>query len=181
MKEPELMNKFLSLAEKINQKQIFVLISDDSNDYGINDAILKFLINKKKLTGIYVSLDKDYATLQKKFKDLRVKTSGIHFIEGVTKKKLDHDNCTFLSSSSLTEISIALTTAINAGDFEFLFFDSFDSLENSEYICEEKFIHYLINKAREFEIRGIVISFPRDQENKKLIAELYKFCDGTID
>lgn len=178
--------RFIELAKKIRNKEVHVILLDDEQYNKVNDSLLIVLLKDQKLKCIYVSLNKEYKTLSKKIQSLGIQDSNIYFIEGVSKiigKPVKANNCMFISSpTSLTELSLAITTTINTGKFDFLFFDSLSTLlVYNDQKTTEKFSHYIINKIRDNDLGSIIISLKNDEETKKLIPILSLFCDGCID
>ncbi len=186
MKEKEIRKKILELAKRMRNKEIHVLLSDEKQYNQVNDMLLTILVKEKKFKCIYVSLNKGYKVLSKKMQSLGIDNSNIYFIDAISKtvgKPVTAVNCTFLSSSHLlTELSLAITAAINTGKFDFLFFDSLSTLLiYNEMKTAEKFSQYIINKIRENDLGSILISLKNDKEAQKLMPILTLFCDGCID
>lgn len=186
MKEEEIKAKFINLAKKIKNKEIHLILSDDKQYQKINDILFITLLKEQNFKCIYISLNNEYRILQKRLNNLGIDSTNIYFIDGVSKttgKLVKADNCTFLSSQhSLTELSLAITTAINTGQFDFLFFDSLSTLLiYNDLKTTEKFAHYMISKIRDNDLGSILISMKRDKETQTLIPILSQFCDGCID
>lgn len=178
--------KFIELAKRIRNKEIHVVLSDDKQYNKVNEILLTVMLKDEKLKCIYVSLNKEYKILSKKIQSLGIEDPSIYFIEGISKtvgKPVKANNCTFLSGPhSLTELSLAINTAINTGKFDFLFFDSLNTLLiYNDLKTVEKFSHYIINKIRDNDLGSIILSLKNDKEAEKLIPILSLFCDECID
>ena len=186
MKEQEIREKIVGLVKKLKDKEIHIVVSDDKQYSKVNDILLTIMIKEQKLRCIYVSLNKEYSALQKRLCGLGIDDSKIFFIDGISKttgKTVKANNCTFLSGpQSLTELSLAITAAINTGKFDFLFFDSISTLLIYNNVkTTEKFSHYMTSKIRDNNLGSIFISLKKDKETEKLIPILSQFCDGCIE
>jgi len=141
---------------------------------------LKYFTQKQKVTGLYITLNKGYKTIIDTLKGQGVDTSRLYFIDGISQKEGNETkgNCTFIPSPEwLTDLSLAITTAINTGKFNFLFLDSLNTiLAYNNPKKTEKFIHYIISNIRKKNVGGIIFSV-EDVSTKKLIPFLSQFCD----
>jgi KaiC/GvpD/RAD55 family RecA-like ATPase len=152
-----------------------------------NIAILKALVNVTKLPGIYVTVNKPYATLVNSFKKNGVDVSNLFFIDLVTKLTEERprsvDNCLFMEGpESLTDLSIALGEAVNSipGD-KFIFLDTLSTLLiYNKAKTVTKFAHFLTSKIRGWGIKGIIISLSKETKSE-LQAELAQFSDKIVD
>tara|TARA_Y100000294_G_scaffold176795_1_gene200239 strand:- start:905 stop:1492 length:588 start_codon:yes stop_codon:yes gene_type:complete len=185
MDESQIRKKIEAKLKLIAENKIYVFVSSPEYYHLVNNIILKYLTKKLKLNGIYVTLNIPYSQLQNSLKKHGTDISKLYFIDGISKKTSGKipkaDNCAFTSNpESLTELSLSITEKSNTGKFKFLFLDSISTLliyHNSKTI--EKFSHYMINKLRNANLSGVIMSL--DEENsKKLIPLLSQFCDDCI-
>ena len=181
MKEQEIRKKVIELSKKLKNKEIHVVLSSDTQYNKINDMLLTIIIKEQKLKCIYVSLNKEYKILQKRLNSLGIDSSKMYFIDG-TGKTVKADNCTFLSGPhSLTELSLAITEAINTGKFDFLFFDSISTLLIYNTIkTTEKFSHYMTSKIRDNNLGSIIISLKKDKEAEKAVESKLKAAESEL-
>ena len=152
-----------------------------------NMHLLSFLINRKKYTGGYVSVNRPYTHVINLLKNNDIKTNNIFFIDCITKglggKTPKKANCVFIQSPEhLTDLSIALHNYFtSSGDKNrFLYIDSISTLgihNSTDNIL--KFIHYITGKMRIFGFNGIMLSL-HEESDQKLISELGQFCDKVI-
>ena len=173
------------IFEKLkSEKGIYVIISNSNNYNQINKNLLIELLKKQKLHCLYVSLNKRRNIIKKDLQNLDIDISNIYFIDGVStySSKIDETkDCMIIKNiNSLTEISLTITAAINNGYFDFIFFDSLNTLFLYHEIKSiEKFIHYLFNKFSAFGIIGIIISSAND-ETTKIMPLLVQISNKVI-
>ncbi len=163
---------------------IYVFISPVEDYHKNNYFILKYLTKTLKLKGIHVTLNASYKSLSNDLKSNGTNTENLFFIDGISKtqeKVSNTKNCIFIQSPrGLTELSLAITDTINTGDYDFLFFDSISTLLiHNELRTAEKFSHYLINKLKHLDLRGIIISLD-EEDSKRLLPILSQVCDKCI-
>ena len=139
------------------------------------------------IPGVYVTLNRPYENVKKKFWAKKVDLSKIIFIDAVTKTVSGRvektQDCLFIGSpQNLSDMSIAMDQAIMAipTKDKFLFFDSLSTLLlYNDVGVVAKFVHFLSGKMRVWKVRGIIISL-RQKKDKELIEELREFCDMII-
>lgn len=181
--EQKLKNELSNLSDYV------VLAKVSSKNYQIiNLQIINHLINVDNIPGVYVTLNKPYATLKEIFKKEKIDPDMVIFIDAVTQtqesKIKKTKDCLFIGSpEKLSDISLAMDQAVRAipSDKRFLFFDSLSTLliyNKAGTIV--KFIHFIITKMREWKVIGIIISLEKEA-NQELMDKLSQFCDKSID
>ncbi len=164
---------------------VLMMVKSDMYEQA-NFYVLDYLINKKKQSGGYVSVNRPFSDLSKKLKQKQINSKNLFFIDCVTKslgeKEQEVQNCVFLDSpSNLTDIGIALEQLYKLSyKHKFLFIDSLNTL--SIYNDPErltKFVHFLTGKMRMHNLKGILISLHEDTD-KRLVNMLSQFCDKII-
>ena len=177
----ELSNKIRTSLEDVKGGEIVVFVLSSNSYSSFLSAIVCEL--SRAATGIYVSLNQSYQNLCAQLKKEKVNTNKIYIIEGVSKSKeeAEADNCTYLKSRSLTELSIAITSATNTGKFDYLIFDSLSTLiMYNELKTIEKFAHYILQKIKTYKLKGIIVALD-EERSKELIAVSSQFCDKVIE
>ncbi len=169
-------------------KDYIVLITVDAGNYQkSNLEILKLLVNEQKTPGVYVTLNKPFDIIQRLFKQNKIDSRLVIFIDAITqvgenKKKVK--NCLFIGSpEKLSDISVAMDQAIKALPTKerFIFFDSINTLGVfNKPGTVARFVYFLASKIREWKIKGVIISIKKDSD-ESLINELVQFCDAKID
>ena len=168
-----------------NKKGIYLFISSPSQYNLVNSFILKYFTKSAKMLGIYVTLNKGVKPVERSLRDAGCDTSLLYFIDGITmtqNKDAKAANCTFIPSpEALTELSLAIKTAIDTKGFDFLYFDSVNTLLiYNEFKTSEKFVHFIIAKLREGDVGGIIFSL-EDASASKIIPSIMQFCDESYD
>lgn len=173
---------------KLQDNSITLLILNIKQYFESILEVLTVLCNEQKQAGIYVTVNKPYATLKEHFHDRNLDTSRLFFIDAITQTvvqpKLTNHNVIFLPNpQSLTEISLALSEAADMlkASRRFLFLDSLSTLliyNETENVA--KFAHFLTVKMRSLNIQGVLVAL-RQQLDEELIYELTQYCDKVID
>ena len=170
-----------------NLEDYMVLVTVNSQAYQkSNLEILKLLVNEQKIPGVYVTLNKPFDVMQRVFKQNKIDSRVVIFIDGITKvheggKRIK--NCLFIGSpEKLSDISVAMDQAVKAlpTKEKFVFFDSINTLEVfNKPGTVARFVYFLASKMRGWKIKGIIISIEKGS-NESLINELTQFCDARI-
>ena len=171
------------LAPIKREKGVYMFVSAPENYKPVSRAILYNLL-KWKWKGIYITLNTPYKQLLVDLKSHGIDISRLYFIDGISKtggKIINSDNCTFLEGpQSLTELSIAITTACNTKSFDFLFFDSLSTITMyNDLKTSEKFSQYIINKLRNLDINAIIISL-NEKGSLEVINVVSQFCNKCV-
>src|SRR3989338_1757778 len=153
-----------------------------------NIDIIQYLTAVDGTPGVYVTLNKPFATMEGIFKKNNVNTEMIIFIDAVTRttggSTEKTNKCLFIGSpENLSDVSLAMDQAVRAipGEKKFLFFDSLSTLLiYNKPITVAKFIHFLSGKMRMWRVKGIIISLEKESD-KELLSELSQFCDIRLD
>jgi KaiC/GvpD/RAD55 family RecA-like ATPase len=169
-------------------KDYIVLVTVGAGNYQkSNLEILKLLVNEQETPGVYVTLNKPFDIMQRLFKQNKIDSRLVIFIDAIT--KVDEDkkrlkNCLFIGSpEKLSDISVAMDQAIKALPTKerFIFFDSINTLSVfNKPGTVARFVYFLASKIREWKIKGVIISIKKDSD-ESLINELVQFCDSKID
>jgi len=175
--------------EKIKDLKEYVAIAtvDAKNYQKTNLGIIKHLVEGKNVPGVYVTLNKPFATIEKILKKEKIDTRLIIFIDALTKTSGGEiektDRCLFIGApDNLSDISIAMDQAVRAlpSKEKFVFFDSLSTLLMYNSIATvAKFIHFLAGKMRAWGVKGIIVSL-RKEKDKELMDELMQFCDVIL-
>jgi KaiC/GvpD/RAD55 family RecA-like ATPase len=166
---------------------VVLILVDVINYVKVNLEILKYLLNKKRIPGIYITINRPYENMIKTLKKNGIDVKKLFFIDCITQtvggNPEKKEGVLFVASpQSLTDIGIALSEAlesIKAPD-KFLFLDSLSTLliyNNSGTIA--KFSHFIASKMRLKGFKGIFISIEKETD-ATLIRILSQFCDKTI-
>jgi len=152
-----------------------------------NLELLREFVNNRSMAGIYITVNRPYASLVSLLKTEKIDTSRMFFIDLITKTLGDRpartDNCIFMgSATNLTDLSVAISQAVSASADEkkFIFLDSLSTmLLYNEAGTISKFSHFLTSRLREWNVDGVFISLDT-QSDKELTASLSQFCDRVV-
>lgn len=153
-----------------------------------NLEIIKHLTEEEGVPGVYVTLNKPFATIKTLFVKNRIDVKMVLFIDAVTELETEgmkkEENCLFIGSpENLSDISVAMDQAVRSvpGKEKFLFFDSLSTLLlYNKAVTVARFIHFLAGKMRTWKVKGIIISLEKESD-RELIEELTQVCDVKLD
>lgn len=172
----------------LENSEISLVIAPSEMVQQTNIDILKHFVNEKDSFCVYVTVAKPYKTMVNIFSKNGIKTDNIFFIDCITSLSVSGDiqragNCVFVQPQSLTNISMALTSAITSIPKEkesLMILDTLSTLmlyNQTETIA--KFAHVLTGKLREWAVKSIILTL-EDESDKKIVSQLTQFCDCTI-
>ncbi len=171
--------------EELSENYIVTITSSSEKYSQVNKVVMDYFVNKKKLNGIYVTMNKPYETLINIFEKNKINTKNVFFVDAISgmlgEEKSEAENCLVLQSpSALTEMSITISNACNSKKLNFLIMDSLSTLlvYNNEK-STVKFIHYLTAQLRKNRMDGIVLSLEKDME-RKILDSIAQFCDKVV-
>ena len=152
-----------------------------------NLELLRDFVNRRKMAGIYVTVNRPYESLVSMLKGEKVDTARMFFIDMVSKMPQDKPsrtgNCIFMgSATNLTDLSVAISQAVSANtkDKKFIFLDSLSTmLIYNEAGSLAKFSHFLTSRLREWNVDGVFISLDT-KSDKELTEKLSQFCDRVV-
>ena len=134
------------------------------------------------MSGIYVSINKPYKTINDILVKNQIDTDKLFFVDCITNSsEEDHDNVSFISDiSDLCSLSIAITHFIDKiPDEKFLLIDAVHTLwiyHTPEFIA--RFIQNLTERSYRAKVK--MITFIVESEDKRLIRKLAPFFDQMM-
>ena len=170
-----------------NYELLLVVAPSDSTQQVTLD-ILKYFVNTKNNFCVYVTVAKPYNTIMNILNKNGIKTERIFFIDCVTSLSTSSSvmragNCVFCQPQALTNISIALTNAIESlpkDNDKLLILDTLSTLMlYNETGTVTRFAHVLTGKLRASGVKSVILTL-EEETDKKIIAQLGQFCDKTI-
>ena len=174
------------LAEFLS-RFIVLIITSGERYLEAEQALLRILINKRRMNGIYITFNRPYKSLRLELESLGINYSRLFFLDTVTEvtgvKEERDKNCYFVSSpKNLNELSILLEQALNKVPKEnrFVFIDSISTmLIYNDDDAVIKFIHALTGKMRLYDLTGIIF-FLEKRTYQEMIDKITQFCDRTL-
>lgn len=154
----------------------------------INATAIKVL-QEMGYEGVYITLSKDYIELSKFFREKGIDMGKIAFIDGISQmygvSEVASPNVTYVSGPlSIDALSDAVTKRVETMNAEkkFVFLDSittillYNSLEKTI-----EFSNFITDSFKRMKVVGIVVSISRGFTNEKLIEELTRVSNQTIE
>jgi len=173
------------IFKQLPKNFILLVISSVENYISANLEILRVLLNEMKISGVYITINRPYASLCKILKQNGINIEKLYFIDcvsslaGMPVEKTE--KCRFLKGpSALTDIGIDLSELMEEIKKPcFLFLDSISTLltyNSAEAVVS--FSHLLITKMRLKGLMGVIITLEKESEPYKIITQ---FCDKVIE
>ncbi len=163
------------------------VLKNEQHPKAVVCTLAKQLSENQGSRGVYVTFDLPYTMLVDHLLANGIGAKRLYFIDA-TGIRAGHpvkaDECRLMQSpSSLTELSVELTKAMNSGRYDFLVFDAATSLlMHNELEVSERFLHYLASKVRMHGVRGIVIFIIHEESGieEGLGPQLMKIADSVL-
>ncbi len=165
-----------------------VMVTLDTRDYF--DGVLeltKFLVMRKNLVGVYVTINRPFSSLRKALESKSVDLSKLIFIDNITAMAIptiqDTEECIYIDHpSDITTLNIAISEILRRTEQKkFLIMDTISTLllyNDAESV--EKLLHSLSNKLRLLDTNAFFISI-KSEENQALEDIVSQFCDKKIE
>ncbi|MBN1941585.1 MAG: hypothetical protein JW772_05380 [Candidatus Diapherotrites archaeon] len=164
---------------------IAAIVSPPEKYFNVNMAITKYFSNKRKMAGVYITMNKPYNTISRALEDNKIDTKKIFFVDAISGvigvEKSENENCvTLRSPSALTELGIVISKVCSAKHPRFLMMDSLSTMlvYNNQH-STIKFIHYVTTQLRKCSWPGIIFSLEKDMQGN-LFDSITQFCDKVI-
>lgn len=178
----EISSDDLNKIKKTTVGSTVTLILASNNIQMFHASVLKKLTNGKKINCVYVTLTYPFPKLKTQLQQHKIDTTTFYFIDAISgNERIKDEQCTYVQSpQALTQISLAIDTALQAGAFNLLVLDSLSALLNYTNIeTTEKFAKFLVNKLKNYGIGGLIL-FLNDEKSLKLTRVIAQFCDDKI-
>ena len=164
---------------------IVAVITDSGKRLAVNIAIIKYLTGKKKMPGVYISMNKPYKVIVKQLKRNGIDTKKLFFVDTISGFKgpdrPGNENFVALQSpSSLTELGMIISKACHSKKPKFIMMDSLSIM--LMYNSKEttlRFIHYVTTQLRKKAWPGVIFSLGKDMKGDTL-ESITQFCDKVI-
>jgi hypothetical protein len=178
-----------SILKKLESNKVVLFIIDPKKYHSIHVKILKGIIEIKKFSGIYITVNKPYNALVRYLKENKIPNENVFFIDAISKSVSQEirltSNCLFIPSPShLTDMGIALTQALESmkeRKNKFLILDSISTLLiYNEFETVAKFVHFIVSRLRVFGLVGLIISVEKLLD-EKMINILMEICDEVVE
>jgi len=150
------------------------------------ESVLSLLryFTRRTPRGVYVTLNKPYATLLKSFSKAGASTESVFFVDAITSVPSIEEDATHAclgSGVDLSNLSISISKAIKQiKEDRFLLLDSLSTLLiYYEPKAVVKFAHLLTEKMRSWNSSGSLIMVETNSE-RDVVSQLSPFCDKVV-
>ena len=169
--------------ELLNNRIILVIITKENFNGEFIASLKVFEKNAGKIC--YICVNQPYSFVINNITKNGMQADKFFFIDALTKSVQAPpivDNCIFVSApNALTEISLAISKAINEKHCDCTVFDTLSTLmiyENPHSIIQ--FVHNVLTKIRISAGKALFIAL-KDDVNSELVKDLYMFVDKVVD
>ena len=162
-----------------------VLLLENAKNYQTDNIKIIKVLSHKHMKGIYVTVNRTYDSLMITFKQKKINTDSLYFVDMISRKSAIEprgEKCIYVNSpESLTGTGIALEQmARSISGEKYIYLDSLSTLltYNPKQVVL-KFAHFLATKSKEWGVVGIVISL-KNQTDENMLSQLEQFFDKVI-
>jgi len=150
--------------------------------------MLEKFTEDNKMSVIYVSITKPYGSITDILGEKGIDTDEIFFIDCMSKAQetdaaIRAKNCVFIDPRNLTNISIAISEAVeNLPDDEekLVVFDTLSALRvYNEDKPLQQFSQFLTSKMRNWDVKSVILTLEEEMDDD-VVARVSQFCDCQI-
>ena len=175
--------KLLKKLNTLRDGKILLFETNAERVFKVHLAVVKYFVTSKYRV-IVLSASKPCENLFDLYKEAGIDTSNLIII-CPHKKNGQHEKSNVIhvtSSSSLTEISLALSKYITATkDKRFILIDTLSAMSiQNEPVILAKFISFLLTKMRINNVGGLLI-LAKSETDPRLRAQIIQLCDKCLD
>lgn len=176
----------MNALEEIKNVQNAILVVLDENYKKTISNIIKGMTPKNSLC--FVSVNKTKNALEKEFKEKKISTEKIFFVDCISKSiskgkiKWSSEKEYFVDNpNSLTQMSLAIFKIMEKNKIDFLILDSINTLliYNDEKSVL-KFIHHTTGKLKENNTKGVFI-YLKEGMKQETLKKFSQFTDKVIE
>ena len=174
-------------ANTLDENRIVLLLADSRRLKQTNTGVIKDLTSQG-YSVMLVSVTLPNIVIQRAYQTAGIDPSKVFVIDAVTKYSggpvdLDNPQCKYISNpGNLTDIGIVITEGLkNLGDGnKCLVFDDISTmLLYSPSVTISKFIHFITNKLRLFDVAGVFIAVEKGLD-PALSTQISTFVDMVV-
>jgi archaellum biogenesis ATPase FlaH len=167
-------------VKQVLDNDISLLLLDANSYQKVTIKILKELVNKKNMTGIYVALNKPYKTLVKFFKANGVKTEKIFFFDTISKGLKGDKNVKFMHPEDLTGLYEEIDSRYK--EIDFVLFDTVDTfLMYNKKTAIERFFTSIVGSVRNHGKKCVMFGMKEALLEQMLHVSMERISDDVLD
>jgi KaiC/GvpD/RAD55 family RecA-like ATPase len=176
-----------NLAEELEGLEnpvVLALIEPTRYQEAVLGLLCYFTYVKRMTRGVYVTLNRPYATLLKSFNKAGLSAESVFFVDAITDVPSAEEDATHTclgSGVDLSNLSISISKAINqTKENRFLLLDSLSTLLiYNDAKAVAKFAHLLTEKMRSWNSAGSLLTVETNSE-RDVVSQLSPFCDKVV-
>ena len=176
-------SEWIQELKSLHANEIVLILSDSTHYMENNLSVMKELLKAHELC-IYVTINKPAESLMALFKENGLDPQRFYFVDCVSElvgSRKKSPNVISVSPQNLTGLSIAINEMISGlKGKKFVFLDSLSTLAVFHSTGNvQKFYHFLTNKIRVSQLKGIFLSVEKDL-SLEVLSLLEKVVDKII-
>lgn len=176
-------------CKTLKGKRLLALIAPPEEEANTSAEMLKVLINEYDYGGIYLTMNKPYAEIDKRLAERGIDTSRLYFIDGIScmhgLKAEDSDRCRYVPEPSDTSSMVAAVEDLLQKvepKKRFIFLDSITSLLVYDALQgAREFIKSLEEKLEGSNAHLVMLSLAKGTNSMKLLEEMTQKCGEIFD
>ena len=176
------------LFEEMEESHLVLVLSEPLHLKKRNIEIIKE-VTEDGFSVIVITTNNPYSILEKDYRKEGIDLDKVYFVDAITKYAIgketeNAENCIFISGpADLTSMGIAVSEVLKKASSEkaCVLLNTVNSM--LIYINPEnliKFVHFIANKLRLFEISGVFLAVEKGIDPSTLV-QLQSFIDDVID
>jgi len=171
-------------VDTLEENRIVLLLADSRRLKQTNTAVIKELVSNG-YSVMLVSVTLPNIVIRRTYEAAGIDMSKVYVVDAVTKYSggptvPDDLHCKYISNpGNLTDIGIVITEGLKTleGDKKCLFFDDISTmLLYSPSVTISKFIHFITNKLRLFDVSGVFLAVEKGLD-PTLLTQISTFAD----
>ncbi len=179
---------FEQIENAINKDDIVLLLSNSENIEEVKLDMLEKFTEDDQMSVVYVSITKPYDSITDILEEKGIDSEEIFFIDCMSKAQEENTatrakNCVFIDPRNLTNISIAISEAIEnlpEDEDKLVVFDTLSALRvYNEDKPLQQFSQFLTSKMRDWEVKSVILTLEEEMDDD-VVARVSQFCDCQI-
>ena len=173
------------LSEKLDKSEVSLMILSNET---VAEAAAKLLQEQEQRDSytVYVTMSRPHSRVSNELEEKGIDTDKIFYIDGASNlggsSAKKSENVIYLKPQQLTQISIAISNAVEAieDDESLLVFDAISTLKiYNEKQQISKFAHSLMSQLGKWEILSVVMTVTEETDDE-LKSQLKQFSDSIV-
>lgn len=176
------------VLEAFEDNDIILVLAPSDAMEDLNARIMEEVSGGSDSATIYVTVAKPYTTIRNILEERDVDLTNIFFVDCISKQgageTVQADNVVFTQPEALTDISIALSSAVDniPDDMDkLLVLDTLSTLMMyNDNDTVGRFAHDLSGKIRDWGIKSIMLTL-EEETDEQIVGRIGQFVDETVE